>query len=167
LYTGNDILPDIKYQSDSTWVCCGTDADGNRDCEHPTDEKFGAVDKSALVTLWTAGVSTPTSAIVSSTALGTSSASGTPTQTAEPASSSDGGLSTGAKAGIGVGVGVGAIAVLLIAVLFVLRRRKHARIANVECEDHQSAPLSGLPQGLPPSELPGENKASRSRIELQ
>ncbi|OGE56635.1 hypothetical protein PENARI_c003G05575 [Penicillium arizonense] len=89
LSDGNDILPDIKYQSDSTWVCCGTDAEGNRDCEHPTDEKFGAADKSALVTLWTAGVSTPTSAIVSSTALGTSSASGTPTQTAEPASSSD------------------------------------------------------------------------------
>ncbi|KAJ5985478.1 hypothetical protein N7522_012674 [Penicillium canescens] len=157
----------IVVLSDSTWVYCGTDSDGNRDCEHPTDEKFGAADKSALVTLWTAGVSTPTSTIVSSTALGTSSASGMPTQTAEPVSSLDGGLSTGAKAGIGVGVGVGAVAVVVIAVFFVLRRRKHAPMANVECENHQSAPLNGLPQELPPSELPGGNKASRSRIELQ
>lgn len=116
--------------------------------------------KSALATLWTAGVSTPTSSTVAS-----STASVKPTGTDHQTSSTNSGLSTGAKAGIGVGVAIGGLAVIFIAACFFLRRRKQGRKEAPEYS--QPSLLSELPQSSPPSELPGEHKPALPRVELQ
>jgi hypothetical protein len=156
---GYDTLPDIKYVSDTMWVCCGVDENGNRNCENPTDETFDAAAQSALATLWTAGVSSPTSSAVVSSAT-----SALPTETGHQTSSTNNGLSTGAQAGIGVGVAVGGLAVIFIAAFLFFRRRKQGL---EETTEGSQTPLSELPQSSPRSELPDEHKPALSRFELQ
>ncbi|KAF5248376.1 hypothetical protein FAUST_312 [Fusarium austroamericanum] len=88
-----------------------------------------------------------------------SSSSAEPTQ----ASSSDGGLSTGAKAGIGVGAGLGFIALIGVALFFMRRRKRHTaapaltEVPKSELTAGQNQHAAELHAQSTPQELPGDS----------
>ena len=114
---------------------------------------------------------TTTSGSPSATASGSSAssqpnASSTPTPTGaesqftpQPTSSSSGGLSSGAKAGIGGAVG-GVAAVLLFVVAFILWRRRSRRARPAELGDEKYAPAPAYKyahEAQAPVEAPGND----------
>ena len=161
-------LPDVTYnQTSNIWSCCGSDDNVNANCGNPTGGIFQADPLGVLLQSVNASVTASAPASTSS-ATTTSSApavsSAVSSDSATPASS---GPNVGAIAG-GVVGGVAALVQLVLAVLFLFRKRRRDRQerSSQGIENPSSGPSMGankaekdgkaLPQ--PPAEASGKGR---------
>lgn len=151
------VLRDVVWNGTSSlWNCCGANAaNGNPQCEAPTDETFNAPAPSALQTYYVAGAAATRAATHSATAR------------------AHAGLSAGAAAGIGVVCGIAGVAVLGGLAYMVWRRRRAARGLGgaVAPYKYAAAEMATDANTWPPAELAsagappgsgGEPKAERA-----
>ena len=117
---------------------------------------------SALVTPTTTGLVASRVRPGSTTTLSGSGIRATAAFNTSPSQAEDGGLSTGAKAGIGAGVGVAALIFIMIGISIVFRRRKR----NSKYEPNLNAHHSGLRRFKSRFEKPELSGVGTKRAEL-
>jgi len=126
---------DVVWNATSAlWNCCGANAaNGNAQCNAPTDETFNAPAPAALQTYYQAGAS----------------------HAATHHAAAHAGLSAGAAAGIGVACGIAGVAVLGGLAWMVWRRRRAARGPGGGAAPYKydAAEMATDANAWPPSEL--------------
>lgn len=156
-HIGHEAYPDVVFNSTlGLWQCCGSDANGIIQCQHPTDDTFNAPAPSLLSTIspvqaLSSSLSTPPTTITVTQSV---TASTTPAATTTPSAvPGQHGLSGGELSGVIIGSGVGVV--LIAFAIFVIIGRRRARRRDAARDHGHSLKDYGKPQYI--AELPSQH----------